>query len=520
MQDLVSSSFKHCYQDEARKVIGNDGLCTQELDECGTENVVRVTLVNPKFHTSLLSAVELLTAAKLQLDKFGFESSTTTSQASTSQLSMTCDEDKMLSADKLAILVNDIAIAMGKLGYASYRGKVYKKNDQARYTYSYKCEARAFVNTLATNEFFKSRLLREMKRVIDLLSDPFCELFSPLIINYDLIEVKDGRCWSISRRDFVEDAIEEQQVGKISPRAFCSFDSARDPDPKYFREVLENSLSPQEVAKFCDDFLKLLLYNKKQHKDKVPCLVGDASSGKTSLFMPILGLIHHGNVATVTKQKAFSKSMITPFTEVIFIDEATERTLDIDDWKILTQGGYAAHDVKYQSARAFINRCPMLITSQRKLEFGPADQPAMERRLRTYTFRSLPRPKKKASNWMRTHPMDCVLWAAQKAEEAENEDESNRKTIATRGHRKRNRPLPKVCCAKKRRQRLGQCHCRCFWPKRYQRSTRQTRKIQRTRATAIQFRLHPHRQIVWRIYEISLRRHSRVACATDSSRRC
>ena len=60
MQDLVSSSFKHCYQDEARKAIGHDGLCTQELDECGTENVVRVTLVNPKFHTSLLSAVKLL----------------------------------------------------------------------------------------------------------------------------------------------------------------------------------------------------------------------------------------------------------------------------------------------------------------------------------------------------------------------------------------------------------------------------------------------------------------------------
>ena len=200
---------------------------------------------------------------------------------------------------------------MGKLGYASYWGKVYKKNDRARYTYLCKCEARAFVNPLATNEFFKSRLLCELKRVIDLLSDPFCKLFSLLIINYDLIEVKYDRCWSISRRDFVEDAIEEQQVGKISPRAFCSFDSARDPDPKYFREVLENSLSPQEVAKFCDDFLKLLLYNKKQHKDKVPCLVGDANSGKTSLFMPILGLIHHGNVATVTKQKAFNKSMIT-----------------------------------------------------------------------------------------------------------------------------------------------------------------------------------------------------------------
>ena len=62
----------------------------------------------------------------------------------------------------------------------------------------------------------------------------------------------------------------------------------------------------------------------------------------------------------------------------------------------------------------------MLITSQRKLAFGPADQPAMERRLRTYTFRSLPRQKKKASNWMGTHPMDYVLWAVQKAEGAEN----------------------------------------------------------------------------------------------------
>ena len=134
-------------------------------------------------------------------------------------------------------------------------------------------------------------------------------------------------------------AIQDHQIGKVSPRAFFPFNATRDPDPKYFREVLENSLEPQEVAKFCDDFFKLLSYNKKRHKDKVPCLVDDANCGKTSLFFPILGLIHHGNVATVTKQRAFNKSMITPFTEVIFIDEATETTLDIDDWKILTKGG-------------------------------------------------------------------------------------------------------------------------------------------------------------------------------------
>ena len=113
----------------------------------------------------------------------------------------------------------------------------------------------------------------------------------------------------------------------------------------------------------------------------VPCLVGDANSGKTSLFFPIQGLVHHGNIATVTKQRAFNKAMINQFTEIIFIDEAEENTLDISDWKVLTQGGYAAHDVKYQTARSFINKCPMLITAQHKLQFGTVHQPAMDKRL-------------------------------------------------------------------------------------------------------------------------------------------
>ncbi|XP_068752984.1 uncharacterized protein [Montipora capricornis] len=122
MRDLVRSSYKHSYRDEARKLIGEDCLCTQELDDCGSEKVVRVTLINQTFHASLLKAIERLTAAKLQLDKFGFESNTATSQASTSQ--PLCNDEKMLS-NKLAILVNGIAIAMGKLGYATYRGKIY-----------------------------------------------------------------------------------------------------------------------------------------------------------------------------------------------------------------------------------------------------------------------------------------------------------------------------------------------------------------------------------------------------------
>ena len=263
--------------------------------------------------------------------------------------------------------------------------------------------------------------MRDMRKVVELLADPYCELFRPLAIDYDLIKVNQGVCWSLKERAFVKGAIQEDKIENVSPRAYSPFDSTEEPDPKYFRQILENSLSPEEQSNFCEDFLKLLSYNKKKHKDKVPCFVGDANSGKTSLFFPILGLVHLGNVATVTKQRAFNKSMISKFTEVIFI----ESTLDIDDSKTLTQGGYSAHGVKYQAAKSFINRCPMIITSQRKLDFGPSDQPAMDRRLSTYEFRSLPNPQKSAATWLRNHSMDCVLWATEKAKTRRHNDEED-----------------------------------------------------------------------------------------------
>ena len=133
MQGLVRSSYRHCYEEEVSKVVGADVLFTQELDDCGSENVVRVTLVNQKFHSPLGSAIERLTEAKLQIDKFGFTSDMTTSQSSISHLAS--NEGKRLS-DNLTILINDICIAMEKLGYASYRGKVYKRDSRSTFTFS------------------------------------------------------------------------------------------------------------------------------------------------------------------------------------------------------------------------------------------------------------------------------------------------------------------------------------------------------------------------------------------------
>ena len=157
----------------------------------------------------------------------------------------------------------------------------------------------------------------------------------------------------------------------------------------------------------------------------MPCLVGEPDSGKTSLFYPILRLIHHSNAATVTKQKVFKKAMIGKNTEVIFIDGATPSTLDVDDWKILTQGGYTACDVKYKTTKSFFNRCPMFMTAQQKLQFKEEDQQGMDQRLRYYFFKRLSSPKKKTAQWLGKHPMECVVWAASKARVDTDEEESS-----------------------------------------------------------------------------------------------
>ena len=91
---------------------------------------------------------------------------------------------------------------MQQLEYASHRGKIYKCNPKAKYTYLFKCKAKPFINTRAANKHFKSRLIREMKKVIELLSNPHHELFQPLI-DYNLIEVNGGSYLSLKKHALV-----------------------------------------------------------------------------------------------------------------------------------------------------------------------------------------------------------------------------------------------------------------------------------------------------------------------------
>ena len=279
----MNTSYRYCFRDELESFV--DDSDSVDLDEYGTENVVRVWLVDSSFHSNLSYALRKLQDAKLVIDQFGFQLDVTGIQRG----SETIEEQDRLS-DKLTVLVNDIGIAMKRLGYALYGGKVYKKCDKAKYTYSFKCEVEAFVNSLAANELFKARLLKDMKKVIEILANPHCQVIRPLCVDYNLIEVNDGWCWSIKERRFLENAVKDKDIGHVTPRAFSRYDPKKEAEPKYFKEILENSLPEAEIEMFCEDFLRLLNHDQKRHKDKVPCLIGAANSGKTTLFQPILGI--------------------------------------------------------------------------------------------------------------------------------------------------------------------------------------------------------------------------------------
>ena len=67
MQDLVTASYQHSYREEMPSVLGIAEMDSQELENCGIENVARATLVNASFQPSLTTVTRMI-EAKLHVD--------------------------------------------------------------------------------------------------------------------------------------------------------------------------------------------------------------------------------------------------------------------------------------------------------------------------------------------------------------------------------------------------------------------------------------------------------------------
>ena len=120
---------------------------SMDVEKCGTENVVSVRVIQSSFKSIVYEAIDKMMNAKLVIDRYGLDGNSQECQEE-----RTSDSMEPRLGDKLTVLINEISIAMKRLEYALYRGTVYKKCEGASYTYSYKCDVKAFVNSLAAKE--------------------------------------------------------------------------------------------------------------------------------------------------------------------------------------------------------------------------------------------------------------------------------------------------------------------------------------------------------------------------------
>ena len=314
MKDIVGSSFDYCRQ-EAILQLEQDGLISED-EEDTPECVLRFALLKPNHCQGINKVLRALTRAGLKMDLKGVEVADSEAQGNEST------NIRSLTTDQTTQLINDIGRMMSKLGYALHRGMIHKKEDKAMYTYLYKCDVNSFIGTLEGNESFKARLSKYGRSVREKLQNPETQFIRQLKVNHDLIEVNDGWCLCLSKRQFIQHAVNEEEIGHVSPRAFCEYDHEKEPDPKYFREILENSLNADEIRLFCTDYMGLLRFQKKQHKEKV------RETSRTELFpMPLLGFTFRilpmfsklalrirwfrDNLGDPTKRKVFVFSFLT-----------------------------------------------------------------------------------------------------------------------------------------------------------------------------------------------------------------
>ena len=206
MQTKVDMSFSCSLQ------LLQDQLVEEPLTSLhASERVVRLQVVSSLFFAKLRDKlIPSLVSSGLQFDVFGIE-----------VCHLPSEIPKGL-ASPIVIAMNDIERAMAKLSYALHNGEMFKKVKNSEYTYQHCCSVKKFLFLLGSNDQFEDTIIKHLNKLVEILGDKECEFTKQLRINYDLIEVNGGWCFSISQRKFVLHPIKKTEIGRESPRAYRS----------------------------------------------------------------------------------------------------------------------------------------------------------------------------------------------------------------------------------------------------------------------------------------------------------
>ena len=197
----------------------------------------------------------------------------------------------------------------------------------------------------------------------------------------------------------------------MSPKIYCDFTLKRTSgDGGYFSHSILNSFPevPKRVE-FLNKFYQCLLYGQLPHKAKKLIVCGVNNSGKSSWARIFFGLMNRSKIVSVTKEETFGLSMVDEDTELVFIDECSENTLDISNVKMIFQGGWMVKSVKHQDAQTFDNKAGIYLTCNKLADFG-VEQPNADRRISVFHTTELPGRKSEAPQWIEDNPMKCLIW--------------------------------------------------------------------------------------------------------------
>ena len=173
---------------------------------------------------------------------------------------------------------------MSKRPNVLYKGNIYVKPKQAKFTFIEMMGPESYLNKLMASEALREGILKHMNSLVKLMSNPECELFPQIKINFDSIEVDDLKFFSISQRKFIDCPLKDEDFRKVSPRMYIKYGSSKDPEPGYFKDGVLNSFPdlPGRM-KFFNKFYQCLMAHRMPHKTRKLVVYGPKDSWQDEL---------------------------------------------------------------------------------------------------------------------------------------------------------------------------------------------------------------------------------------------
>ena len=99
---------------------------------------------------------------------------------------------------------------MRDLDYSLFRGEMFRKVPEGKYSFTRCCSVAEFVHASQTNGKIADILAAQVNNVINILSHPGCQIIRQLKFNHNLIEVKPTRVCFVKK--FIANSISDNAI--------------------------------------------------------------------------------------------------------------------------------------------------------------------------------------------------------------------------------------------------------------------------------------------------------------------